>query len=336
MISDRERRQADLFYADLMGLARPSAASRRYNAEEEDAGWRNLRNVRLVFYDQSTLEYLEGWTRYSKDDPDTDRVFLIDRRQFDTIRTAGRSRGRALDDYLRRRAMGQRDLMEPRYVIEPNLHTVPLAANAPGDWDDEMVSQLIGASSRLRIQSEKDQWKLISQLLDKATQAAQAAGRNQIAQEYVAYFVLDVSKSTLRLVQATNVRMVGNHADIPMVRFTFPPRKPFPALTATNPDERVIGDIHTHALLDPDVHSTSTGMRTGWRLIHGVSETDVDAAKKDSFAVYAIDSRFLHRANPDGSSNDRLSKVNDKGNILREALRIFGGSREPPLPGRRI
>lgn len=328
MISDRERRLADLFYADLMGLARPAAASRRYG-EEDGTPSPNLRNVRLVFYDKSTLQYLDGWTRYSKDDPDTDRVFLIDRNQYDPIREKGRARGDALNDYLRRRAAGQRDLMEPRYVIEPNLHTVPLAPNARGDWDDEMVSQLIGAGSRLRVQSEKDQWTLINQLLDKATQAAQAAGRNQIAQEFVAFFVLDVSKATLRLVQATNVKMVGNHASIPIVRFTFKGRPRFAALTATNPDERVIGDIHTHALLDPDLNSTSMGMRTGMRLIHAVSDIDIDAAKQDHFPVYAIDSRYLHRADPDGSEHNLLKK---KGNLLREALRIFGGSGEPALP----
>jgi hypothetical protein len=329
MISNRARRQADLFYADLMGLPHPAAG--RPFGEEDGTPSPNLRNVRLVFYDKSTLQYLDGWTRYSKDDPDTDRVFLIDRSQYDPIRERGRARRDALSDYLRRRAAGQRDLMEPRYVIEPNLHTVPLNPTPRGDWDDEMVSQLIGAGTRLSIQSEKDQWTLISHLLDLATKAAQAAGRNRIAQEYVAYFVLDVSKATLRLVQATNVKMVDDHAVIPVVRFTFPPRKRFPALTATNPDERLIGDIHTHALLDPDLTSTSTGMRTGMRLIHGVSDIDVAAAKEDLFVVYAIDSRFLHRANPDGSRNDRLSKVKDKGNVLREALRVFGGG-EPALP----
>ena len=340
MISNRARRQADLFYADLMGLPHPAAATR---FGEEDSPrceghnlnrTENLRNVRLVFYDRSTLQYLDGWTRCSNDDTDPDRVFLIDRAQYDPIRERGRARAEALKDFLRLKASGRRDLMEPRYVIEPNLHTVPLTPDASGDWDDEMVSQLIAASSRVTVQSEKDQWKLTLQLLDLATKAAQAAGRNQIAQEFVAFFVLDVSKATLRLVRATNVTMVGQHADIPIVHFTFQGRPRFAALTTANPDERVIGNIHTHALLDPDITSTSTGMRTGARLIHGVSDIDVDSAKAEHFPVYAIDSRFLHRANPDRDKEDRLSKLQDRGNILRDALRIFGGGREPSLPVR--
>ena len=67
----------------------------------------------------------------------------------------------------------------------------------------------------------------------------------------------------------------------------------------------------------------------GARLIHGVSKIDIESAKTERFPVYAIDSRFLHRANPHGRPNDRLSKVKDKGNILREALRIFGGEPAP-------
>jgi hypothetical protein len=323
MISNRERRLADLFYADLMGLARPAATSNRVSAEE-DAGKPNPRSGRVVFYDDHTLRYLDGWTR----DTGSDDVYLVTRRLYDPIRESGRRRGNAYSDYLRRAVRGQRDLMTPHYVSDPSLFTAPLTRGAPYDFDDLMIDELIKEGRRLAIQSEADQWKLISKLLDLATKAAQAAGRNRVGQEFVAFFVLDIPKATLRLVQATNVTMVGDHADIKFFHATFSDGLKV-AILNRDDGERVIGDIHTHALLDPDITSTAIGMRTGARLIHGVSEIDVASAKAERFPVYAIDSRFVHRANPTSRQNDSLSKVKDKGNILRDALRIFGGEPAP-------
>jgi hypothetical protein len=53
-----------------------------------------------------------------------------------------------------------------------------------------------------------------------------------------------------------------------------------------------------------------------------VSDVDVESARHDHLVVYAIDSKWLHRANPNGRKNDKLPR---SGNVLREALRIFGG-----------
>ena len=61
-------------------------------------------------------------------------------------------------------------------------------------------------------------------------------------------------------------------------------------------------------------------------MIAGVSDVDVESARTERFVVYAIDSHYLHRANPNGSTNDKLER---KGNVLREALRIFGGEPRP-------
>ena len=49
------------------------------------------------------------------------------------------------------------------------------------------------------------------------------------------------------------------------------------------------------------------------------------SAQDLQIVVYALDTEHLHRANPDGSRNDKLKR---SGDVLREALRIFG--REPP------
>src|SRR5262245_57475633 len=114
MISDWERRQADRFYADLIGVRRGSRLPRRGSADEADpCADRDLRTGRVIFYDEDTLRYIEGWTR----DTGSDDVFLVNRSAFDPIRSDGRLRSRQYDDYLRRSVRGERDLMPPLYVM---------------------------------------------------------------------------------------------------------------------------------------------------------------------------------------------------------------------------
>src|SRR5688572_31019320 len=69
LFSEHERRQADRFYADLMGLSRSRGSSSAEKADESP----DLRNGRVVFYDEDTLRCMEGWTRADG----RDRVFLI-------------------------------------------------------------------------------------------------------------------------------------------------------------------------------------------------------------------------------------------------------------------
>jgi hypothetical protein len=323
MISDRERREADRFYADLMGPRRPGRMSWRGAVEEAD-GWPDLRSGLVVFYDEDTLRFIEGWTR----DTHADEIILINRSRFDPIRNDARQRSRAYDDYLRRSVGGARNLMPPLFVMEPSLHTAPLLPRAPGDWDDLMISRLKAGGRALAVQSEAEQWKLFLQMLDKAELAAQGASPSQPAKECVAYLVLDNVRATLRAIEATNVTMSNDHvASIPLFHSTTSSGVRFAFRPGGDRGDRVIGDLHTHALLDPDARSNAAVTRVGRRVIAGVSDVDGDSASTERFVVYAIDSHYLHRANPDGSTNNKLER---KGNVLREALRIFGG--EPPRP----
>lgn len=306
-----ERRQADRFYADLMGLSQSRRSSSAEKTDEEP----DLRNGRVVFYDEDTLRCIEGWTRSDG----RDRVFLVNRATFTPIRADGTRRSRLFDDYVARYIRGQRDLMVPtRYEIDDKLHTVSLSARS--DWDDLMISELIAAARPVTIQSERDQWIEIKRIYALAEQAAKKAGPRKPAQEFVDFFVLDNVRATLTLVPAPagTITMQGFHAhfNLGRVRSTG-----VPALRA---GELVIGDIHTHALLDPFINtaSTATGTTIAPSLHSGVSDVDTDSAKSLRFVVYAVDSRHLHRANPDGTKNDRLKR---SGNVLREALRIFGG-----------
>ncbi|MEO8077316.1 MAG: hypothetical protein ABI818_13375 [Acidobacteriota bacterium] len=330
MRSDSEHRNADLFFADLMGVSRPRLSlggrgrrpgSNAQELAEQASGWEDLKSGRVVFYDEDTLGFIEGWTRASQ----SDDVFLVNRGAFDPIRIDARRRSREFDSYLRRTLSGKTDLQAPLYVIDSSLHTAPLSPGAAGDWDDLMISRLIAAARPLSIQGERDQWKMIRGLFDSAVQDARNAGSTQKpAREFVAYFVLETVRGTLRMVKAANVTMNGNHANIPLGRIHSTKR---PVLPGGDAGQRVIGDVHTHVLLDPLIDTSSTALRTTVRdsttsLHNGVSDVDVASARADRIVVYAVDSKWLHRANPNGTKNDKLPR---SGNVLREALRISGG-----------
>ena len=215
--------------------------------------------------------------------------------------------------------------MPPMYVIDSSLQTVHLNPANRGDWDDLMIAQLIGAGKRLMIQSESDQWNLINRLFAKARDDARDASQQQReAREFVAYFLLDTVNATLTLVEATNVTMQNSHAVIPISRIRGTDRLVLPGGDA---GQRVIGDIHTHLLFDPLIDLNHSNLGTTIRssttsLHHGVSDVDTASAQNGPMVVYAVDSKYLHRANPDGTKNDKLSR---SGNVLREALRVFGG-----------
>ena len=279
---------------------------------------------RTVFYDRESLRFLDGWTRARG----PSAVCLIDRSTYDTIRADGTRRGREFDRYLAQTLAGRRDLMPPLFVLDETLATVPLDQASRGNWDDLMISQLINAGRQLRIQSESDQWAVINRLFANAqADARDAAQRQRAAREFVAYFVLDAINATLSMVEATNVTMQNGHAVIPLGNVRGTDRFVVPGGDAA---ARVIGDIHTHYLLDPliDLNRSSVGttIRFSQTSLHsGVSDVDVDAARTH-LVVYAIDSKYLHRANPDGTKNDKLPR---SGDVLREALRIFGGEPGP-------
>jgi subtilisin family serine protease len=299
----------------------------------EDLGEQALPNrIRTVFYDRDSLQYLDGWTRATG----PPAVFLIDRSSYDPVRAAGIKRGRAFDLYLKEalRTAGQRDRMDlpaPMF-FDHTLATVPLNTASRGDWDDQMIAQLIGAGHRLTIQSETDQWRLIKALFAKAeADARNAAQERRAAREFVAYMLLDIIKATLVLVEAANVTMENRHAKIPLGVFHERPDEPRRFVPGGDYGTRVIGNIHTHYLLDPLIDLNSTSITTTTRSIQtslhsGVSDVDVDSARGDHIVVYAVDSNYLHRANPNGTKNDKLAR---SGDVLREALRVFGG--EPGL-----
>jgi subtilisin family serine protease len=301
---------------------------RNYNALGEDLGEQTPpTRFCIVFYDQESLRYLDGWTRATG----PSAVFLIDRPSYAPLRADGVKRGQNLDLFLAQALKAGRrgmDMQPPMFVLDPKLATVPLNPASKGDWDDLMIAQLIGASHRLTIQSETDQWKVINGLFAKAKEDARQAARDQrAAREFAAYMVLDTINATLAMAEAS-VTMGNGDANIPLGQVRGSDHKVVPGHDA---EARVIGDIHTHYLLDPliDLNRSSVGttIRYSTTSIHsGVSDVDVNAARKDQIVKYAVDSKYLHRAQPNGTKNDELPR---SGDVLREALRVFAG--EPGL-----
>ena len=301
------------------------------SADEQFVEQAQRARSRIVFYDRETLRYVDGWTRGKG----PSAVFLIDRPTYDNIRAEGAKRGREFHRFLAQAlaAAGQgrmpSDLMPPLFVIDPTLATVPLNRVSRGDWDDLMIAQLIAAGRRLMIQSETDQWTLINRLFANAkTDAREAAEHQRAAREFAAYFVLDSINGTLSMIEATNVAMQNGHAIIPLGQIRGTNRRFMPGGDAATP---AIGDIHTHYLFDPqiDLNRSSVGMtiRSTQKSLHsGVSDVDVSSARDHIIVVYAVNSTSLHRANPDGTKNDQLPR---RGNVLREALRVFGHEPEP-------
>ena len=298
---------------------------------ENDREWKDLKSGRVVFYDEDTLQCIEGWTRATR----SDRVFLVNRRAFEQIRADGRSRSREFDKYLRRTISGERDLQPRCTAFDSSLHTAPLVRGARGDWDDLMISQLTAAGRPVSIQREQDQADMIRRLFDSALQDARnAANSGKPALEFAAYFVLDTVRATLTMVKAANVIMRGNHAEIPPGTVV-PKDRLVSARTAGcclvgDAEQRVIGIVHTHVLLDPliDLKTTTVGTKirnTTTSLHSGVSDVDVKSARNDRLVVYAVDSKWLHRADPDGAKNDELARSRNVRNVLREAFADLRG-----------
>jgi hypothetical protein len=212
-------------------------------------------------------------------------------------------------------------------VIEAHLHTAPLSPQTPGDWDDLMIARLIAAGRQMTIQGEQSQWKLFDKIYDKAMDAARNARPGQAPQEFVAYFVLDVPRATLRLQEATNVTMNGSEANAPLAMATVSGRR-FPILPGNDAGLRVIATIHTHAFQESSSGTTAPTHRVGPTAVRGLSKVDIDSARTEGLVKYAIDERSLHRVDPQGRKcQNRRRKL--KGNVLRDALRVFGG--EPLL-----
>lgn len=193
-----------------------------------------------------------------------------------------------------------------------------------------MLDQLMSQGKRLVIESEREQWAKIETLFTKAKRSGEDAtrkGRPDLAQEFVAYFAIDVIDARLSIIEAAGTVTRNFHVTFQVGSIRGTDKKTLPPSMGADYAKRVIGTIHTHYLFDPLINTTSTasGITTSslQRVMrHGVSDTDAATAASERLVVYAVDSKYLHRALPDGTRQDKLPR---RGDVLRAALMAFGG-----------
>ena len=219
------------------------------------------------------------------------------------------------------------DVMTPWATGASGLGGGPMGAGRPprivsDPMDLQLRLQRYEATVRKLIRSGKilTILRLADQKRELAKLFAAARADNK---EHVLFLVLDVLKGHLSMVPAPGVTASARHANIPIGTVRGTRIKTLPgALGAAH--LQVIGDVHTHYLSSPS--TTRHGSVTvTTRMGYGVSADDVTSARTERIVVYALDALYLHRANPDGTKNDKLARDI---NVLLDALEVFGA--KPP------
>jgi len=94
--------------------------------------------------------------------------------------------------------------------------------------------------------------------------------------------------------------------------------------------KQVIGTLHTHYIKSTPSISQTTRTGTTWRsegerierVVHGVSELDINSAKDNQIVVYAIEADQLHKATPNGRV---INGIKETFSVLVDALESFAG-----------
>lgn len=97
-----------------------------------------------------------------------------------------------------------------------------------------------------------------------------------------------------------------------------------------HPDRQVIGTLHTHYIKSTPSVSQTTTTGTTWRsggekverIVHEVSEKDINSARDNQIVVYAIEADRIHKAMPSGRAINGMKKTF---NVLVDALQSFAG-----------
>lgn len=96
--------------------------------------------------------------------------------------------------------------------------------------------------------------------------------------------------------------------------------------------KQVIGTLHTHYIKStPNIkQTTATGITIRprgeqiSRIVHAVSEKDVNSAKDNQIVVYAIEANQIHKAMPNGRVINGMERTF---NVLVDALESFAGKK---------
>ena len=176
----------------------------------------------------------------------------------------------------------------------------------PG-WSKPVIGPIAQAmfetSRAIVVQSNQD--TLINKLFDDAKAAH--------GEEQGAYLVYSLKLGTLSLIRATN----GAPQAERKTRFLWSLGKDASgrAVMPTDSSRVVIGTIHTH--WDDQGREVPELSR----------DVDLPSARTMKFVVYALDRKYLHRADPDGTPHNKMTRsISD---VLSPALRVYGKSFTP-------
>jgi hypothetical protein len=176
----------------------------------------------------------------------------------------------------------------------------------PG-WSKPLIGPIaqamFEASKAIVVQANQD--TLINKLFNDARAAH--------GEEHGAYLVYSLKLGTLSLIRATNrapqsQRRTRFHWDIGTDASGR-------AVMPTDATQVVIGTIHTH--WDDQAREAPELSR----------DVDLPSARTMKFVVYALDRRYLHRADPDGTPHNKMTR--DISDVLSPALRVYGKSFTP-------
>jgi hypothetical protein len=156
------------------------------------------------------------------------------------------------------------------------------------------------ASKPIVVQANQD--TLINRLFSDAKAAH--------GEEQGAYMVYSYKSGTLSLIRATN----GAPQAQRKTRFLWSLGKDSfgRAVMPADGTQVVIGTIHTH--WDDQGREAPELSR----------DVDLPSARTMKIVVYALDRRYLHRADPDGTAHNKMTRA--LSDVLSPALRVYGKS----------
>jgi hypothetical protein len=198
------------------------------------------------------------------------------------------------------------DVLALQKKVQERINETADPNEDPG-WSKPLIGPIaqamFEASKPIVVQANQD--TLINKLFTDA--------KNAHGEEQGAYMVYSLKLGTLSLVRATNgasqaerkTRFLWSIGKYSSGRIVMP----------TDGTQVVIGTIHTH--WDDQGREKPELSR----------DVDLPSARTMKFVVYALDRHYLHRADPDGTPHNKMTRA--LSDILSPALRVYGKSFGP-------
>ena len=299
----------------------------RFERELDDLGLRESQSISteqeresgaslsVDFYDRrdAHLEYLGRLVLPSPSN--RWQIRLIDRPDLVKIYNDNRQKAATSSDYA----------FSPSWAA-PENKLFPQAAGLQVQYD------------RVKIEEQSRQQSLVLQVDDDATQKKQLKAlfddAKKTEKEQGFYIVVEVNnkerKARLYFLRANPVASSRDEFEFAFGKYRNEPPDKKIRFVPGDSSKQVIGTLHTHYIKStPSVKQTTT-TGTTWRsggerverIVHAVSDKDINAAKNDQIIVYAIEAKQIHKAMPNGKAINGMKRTF---NVLTDALESFAG-----------